>query len=79
MNLFINLHNLISSLYKSILYIYTYKHRILYIFKSSLILISLFTNTSLYLSSACLTVEPKLKLELDLFDCKINEYKLTLF
>ena len=53
MNLFTNLHNLISSLYK---YIYVI-NLILYMLKLTLILRGLFMNTLLYLTFTQLIIE----------------------
>ena len=60
MNLFTNLYNKISSLYKYILDKYAYKNITLYIVKLSPMLMNLFINSLLCLSLTCLRVEPKL-------------------
>ena len=53
---------------------YTYKHIIFYILKLSLMLTSLFIDTILCLTLACLITNPKFGLEFGLF-VKINEHK----
>ena len=60
MNLFTNLYNKISSLYKYILDKYAYKNITLYIVKLSPMFMNLFINSLLCLSLTCLRVEPKL-------------------
>ena len=60
MNLFTNLYNKISTLYKYILDKYAYKNITLYIVKLSPMLMNLFINSLLCLSLTCLRVEPKL-------------------
>ena len=60
MNLFTNLYNKISNLYKYILDKYAYKNITLYIVKLSPMFMNLFINSLLCLSLTCLRVEPKL-------------------
>ncbi len=67
MNLFTNLHNLISCLYMNIflhVYIIIYKHIILYILKLGLILTRLFANTLVYLSLTRLIIKHNLGFKL---------------